>query len=113
MRGQQERRRYAAHPLPPLAGDFAMLNETKYYCPECDEGFDLPKMKSRREFLRAIGATAAAAAVSTSALTTPMRARGAEAAEKPAESLIKELYATLSAEQKAELVLPYDHDSKG
>src|SRR4051812_44881387 len=82
-----------------------MLNETQYYCPECDEGFDLPKLRSRRDFLRAIGATAAAAAVSTSALHT----RAADAPPKPAEALIQELYATLSADQKKELVLPYNH----
>ena len=37
-----------------------MLNETKYYCPECDEGLNLPPMRSRREFLRAIGGAAQA-----------------------------------------------------
>ena len=42
-----------------------MLNETKYYCPECDEGFDLPKIKSRREFLLAAGGAAAVAALAT------------------------------------------------
>src|SRR3954465_1553480 len=109
MRGQQERRGCAAILSPTLAGEIAMLNETKYYCPECDEGLDLPKMRSRREFLQAIGASAAAAAVSTNTF----KVRAEDAAPKPAESLIKELYATLSADQKAELVLPYDHDSKG
>jgi hypothetical protein len=85
-----------------------MLNETKFYCPECDEGFDLPEVKSRRDFLRAIGATGALAAVGTAG-----RARAAEAKTKPAEELIKELYSTYSAEQKAELVLPYDHGTEG
>jgi hypothetical protein len=85
-----------------------MLSETKFYCPECDEGFDLPEVKSRRDFLRAIGATGALAAVGTA-----RAARAAEAKPKPAEELIKELYSTLSNDQKAELVLPYDHGTEG
>src|SRR6186997_2828941 len=85
-----------------------MLNETKFYCPECDEGFDLPKVRSRREFFKAVGGAAAVAAVGA-----PLaRARG-EVAAKPAESLIRELYSTLSADQKKELVLPYDHGTEG
>ena len=84
-----------------------MLNETKFYCPECDEGFDLPEVKSRRDFLRSIGATAALAAMSTAG-----RVRAAEAKPKPAEELIRELYSTLSADQKSELVLPYDHGTE-
>ncbi len=84
-----------------------MLNETKYYCPECDEGFDLPEVKSRRDFLRAIGATAALATIGNRTL------RAAEAKPKPAEELIRELYSTMSSEQKSELVLPYDHGTEG
>jgi len=91
-----------------LPENSAMLNETRYYCPECDEGFELPQVRSRREFLRAIGATAALATVGTSA----RRARG-DAPPKPAETLIRELYSTLSADQKSELVLPYDHGTEG
>jgi hypothetical protein len=79
-----------------------MLNETKYYCPECDEGFELPKVRSRRDFLRSIGATAALATVGGAV----GRVRGADAAPKPAEGLIQELYASLSPDQKDELVLP-------
>jgi hypothetical protein len=85
-----------------------MLNETRFYCPECDEGFDLPEVKSRRDFLRAIGATGAIAAVGAGT-----HARAAEAKVRPAEELVKELYSTLSNEQKAELVLPYDHGTEG
>jgi len=91
----------------PIAGEFAMLNETKFYCPECDEGFALPEVKTRRDFLRAIGATAAVAAVGTGSV------RAAEAKPKPAEELIRELYSTFSADQKNELVLPYDHGTEG
>jgi len=86
-----------------------MLNETKYYCPECDEGFELPKVRSRREFLQAMGASAAVAAVGG----TARRVRAADAPSKPAEELVRELYSTLSSDQKSELVLPYDHGTEG
>lgn len=82
-----------------------MLNQSKYYCPECDEGFELPKMRSRRDFLLAMGATAGVAA----AVPSRGRADDAKAAPKPAEGLIKELHATLSEDQKKALIQPYDH----
>jgi hypothetical protein len=88
-----------------------MLNETRFYCPECDEGFNLPEVRSRRDFFKAMGGAAALAAVGG----TFGRVIGAEtkSSPKPAEELIKELYSTLSADQKAELVLPYDHGTEG
>ena len=82
-----------------------MLRQSKYYCPECDEGFELPKMRSRREFLLAMGAAAGVAA----AVPARGRADDAKASPKPAEGLIRELHATLSDDQKKALVQPYDH----
>ncbi len=82
-----------------------MLRQSKYYCPECDEGFELPKMRSRREFLLAMGAAASVAATATSR----GQADDAKAAPKPAEGLIRELHATLSEDQKKNLIQPYDH----
>ena len=82
-----------------------MLNETPFYCPECDEGFVLPAVRSRRAFLQAVGGAAAIAAVGG-----VRTLRAADAKAKPAEALIKELYATLDASQKKEVALPYDHD---
>jgi hypothetical protein len=87
----------------------AMLNETRYYCPECDEGFVLPKAKSRRDFLQAVGGAAALAAIGGGIRP----ARAADAPAKPAEELIRELYSTLTSDQKSELVLPYDHGTEG
>jgi hypothetical protein len=82
-----------------------MLRQSKYYCPECDEGFELPKMRSRREFLLAVGAAGVAAGLAG-------RARGEEKAAKPSEGLIRELHATLSADQKKALISPYDLPAK-
>jgi hypothetical protein len=85
-----------------------MLNETKFYCPECDEGFELPTVRSRREFLQAMGGVAAVAA--TAGVVAPARADDAAArAPKPAEGLIRELFTTLTPDQKKELVMPFDH----
>jgi hypothetical protein len=86
-----------------------MLNESRYYCPECDEGFELRPIKSRRDFLRGLGGVAAAAALGSA---IPSVLRAADSEPKPAEGLICELYATLSAEQKSQLVRPYDDGGK-
>lgn len=88
-----------------------MLNETRFYCPECDEGFELPKFRGRREFFKAVGGAAALAAVGGT--ISPVRGQESAKKPKPAEELIKELYATLSTDQKNELVLPYDHGTEG
>jgi hypothetical protein len=65
----------------------------------------LPAVRGRRGFLQAVGGAAALAAVGG-----VRTLRAADAKPKPAEGLIKELYATLTPDQKKELVLPYDHD---
>lgn len=70
-------------------------------CPECSGVF---ASTHRRGFLRTVGASAAA-------LVLGNGVRG-EAKVKPAEDLVRELFATLSAEQKKTLVLPWDHGVK-
>lgn len=90
-----------------------MLEFPQPYCPECDdvETTDL----GRRNFLRTVGGTAVTLAALHSipaaprAVATPSLRR----AEKPAEALIKELYASLTADQKPELVYPWDHGAPG
>jgi hypothetical protein len=77
------------------------------YCPECDEAFDFPEPPAvgRRDFIRAVGGAAAAVALTGAA------ARAAAPAKKPrpAEELVRELFAGLSDEQKKRVVLPFDH----
>lgn len=83
-----------------------MLHETQYYCPECDEGLNLPPAPSRRMFLRAaMGATAIAAAAGASRLS----AADEKPKAKPAEALIRELYSGMTPEQKKDLIMPYEH----
>lgn len=78
------------------------------FCPECREAFDFPEAQpvDRRNFLQA-------AAVGTAATLTGVAA--AADSEKPqprkvqpAEELIKELFSTLSDDQKKKLVQDYD-----
>lgn len=86
-----------------------MLRESQYYCPDCDDGLDR-QQPSRREFIKSVGTTGAAllAAGGVSgglAAETPQKKRE----PKPAEGLIRELYTTLSPDQKKELVYPWEH----
>src|SRR5687767_9877773 len=84
-----------------------MLHESKYYCPECDDGLDHPKSHSRRNYMKTVGGAAALAA--SGALSTKLlAAEGAERSPKPAEDLIRELHASLSEQQRKDLVLPWD-----
>lgn len=91
-----------------------MAENQKVYCPECDEQdvavFD------RRAFIRVLGEHAAVlAGVSALAAGAPGLLRAADAAKidskpaRPAEALVKELFAGLSTEQKTDVLLPWDH----
>ncbi|MGE0610464.1 MAG: DUF3500 domain-containing protein [Pirellulales bacterium] len=72
-------------------------------CPECHE-FD------RRGFLGSLGKGALVAGGLAPAAHLAARADEAPAKlEKPAEAMIKELYGTLSDEQKQTLVMPWNH----
>jgi hypothetical protein len=76
-------------------------------CPDCDGGLD------RRDFLRTMGVTAAAAAA-TGGLTvwaTP-RASAAPTPSSAAETAAKELYETLTDEQKKQIAFPWDYKDK-
>lgn len=84
-----------------------MLETPKPHCPECA---DLDQDLGRRDFLRTVGGGAVAlAALGTVPALPRVRAESKARAEKPAEALIKELYASLSSDQKPELVYPWDH----
>jgi hypothetical protein len=96
-----------------------MLHESEYYCPECDEGTDLSvsqmakhaqAAQTRRDFLGSMG-TGAAVLVGGNAVSRAMAddAPAKKRDAKPAEGLIRELHASLSDDQKKQLVLPWDH----
>ena len=91
-----------------------MLNEeSKSFCPECVEPTQTPQAPSnvdRRSFIRVVGGGAAAVAgLGVVGLPKLGRAEDTVKAAKPSEALVKELYASLSADQKKSIVLPWDH----
>ncbi|WP_395736996.1 DUF3500 domain-containing protein [Prosthecobacter sp.] len=79
-------------------------------CPECAEGGSERQSWGRRDFMRVM-AGGAAGMMGGGAL----RAAPAEAPRtvKPAEDMIRELFATLSADQKTAMVRPWDHMTDG
>jgi hypothetical protein len=79
-------------------------------CPDCDAeaGFD------RRDFLRTVGATAAAAATGGVPLFATARAAAAPTPSSPAETAVKGLYETLTDEQKKAVCFDWDYkDGRG
>jgi hypothetical protein len=88
-----------------------MLNESTFYCPECDDGRDRPHVPSRRDFIKTVGGGTVALVAGGVLSTRLLAAEGVEKKPRPAEELIKELYTSLSESQKKELVHPWDHGS--
>jgi Protein of unknown function (DUF3500) len=88
-----------------------MSENLQPYCPECEEHVAEPQVLDRRNFIRVVGESAAVLAVAGTAAAT-VRAdevKPKTATDKQAEDLVKELYSTLSEEQKKNIVLPWDH----
>lgn len=76
-------------------------------CPECATPAAASVGVDRREFIRAVSGSLAAVTVGSTLL--PARRVRAQGTEKPAETLVRELYSTLSDEQKKSLVFAWDH----
>src|SRR5262245_44664198 len=78
------------------------------FCPDC-EGTGYPV--SRREFVRVVGVSAAAAAATTA---LPGRLLAAEGVKAASESLVKKLYDSLTPAQKEEICFAWDYtDDRG
>ncbi len=97
-----------------------MTETPKPFCPECEEPREDLISPDRRDFMRSVGQGAAAllavgglAASARTAHADPLIIRSRVRAEKPAETLVKELFSTLSDDQKEKLVLPWDHRAGG
>jgi hypothetical protein len=100
-----------------------MSEAFKTQCPECNETVDTSDL-DRRDFLRAVGIGTATLAV-TAALPslapslvpavaqTPAPAAAGATAVGQAEGLIRELWGTLTEEQRRTVVKPWDHRSSG
>lgn len=89
------------------------MENSRPYCPECEGLFQQEESLDRRGFIRVVGQSAAVAAALGSVAARPTKLRAEDRPAKPAEGLIRELYATLTPEQKPNVVLPWDHGSEG
>lgn len=90
-----------------------MLRESEFYCPECDNGLDVSPAQNRRQFFQSV--TAGAAAVGVAGVLPQIVSADAPAERRqatPAEGMIRELFGTLSAEQRRNLVYPWDHGNR-
>ncbi|HVL15574.1 MAG TPA: DUF3500 domain-containing protein [Gemmata sp.] len=76
-------------------------------CPECETGAPI----GRRDFLRAVGATAAVAAAAPTALQKARAARAEK--QREAEAMVFELFKTMDSDQRKKLVLPWDYKAGG
>jgi hypothetical protein len=95
-----------------------MSDNPRPYCPECDDQPDQPETLDRRNFIRVVGGSTAALSLAglaggVSLARADETKKTDEKAPKPAEALVKELYASLTDDQKKELILPWDHGSRG
>lgn len=88
-----------------------MNDERSGLCPDCSVTNETGLRDARRAFLRTMGG-GAAALVAAGPLVRRAVAEE-KAAAKPAEGLIRELYGTLTEEQRREVVLPWDHGASG
>lgn len=89
--------------------------EVETLCPECE--LPIEADVARRGFLKAMGAGAAVAlaggTLASKTLAFDEKAPKVRAKAKPAEALIKELFASMNDEQKETLVLPWNHGANG
>lgn len=77
-------------------------------CRDCEQPLGL----NRRQFVQAAGA--AAAAVSVAQVAGPLLAAESETASASSEQLVRNLYESLSSEQKSKLCFPWDYtDDRG
>jgi hypothetical protein len=94
-----------------------MAEITKVVCPECHETVDQSEGLDRRHFLRTVGAGAATLAAGSAlpTLATPVLAQPAAAPvsklQRPAENMVRDLWSGLTANQRTQVVKPWDHRS--
>jgi len=77
-------------------------------CPECAD----PEFKNslgRRDFIRVVGGGVAGVIGASSLAPSLFAAEETAKTTKPAEDLVRELFSTMTGDQKKELVYPWDH----
>ncbi|MBM84378.1 MAG: hypothetical protein CMJ78_27810 [Planctomycetaceae bacterium] len=94
------------------------VEDPRPICLDCVEPFEIvpeltPLTADRRGFLKtAAGVTAGIGALGILNGNAIGEEKKKAKAEKPAEALIKELFSTLSDDQKSKITLPWDHGAK-
>ncbi|MGE3316229.1 MAG: DUF3500 domain-containing protein [Planctomycetaceae bacterium] len=83
--------------------------DSRHHCPDCDRSDSTPV--SRRGFVQAVGASAAAITIAS----LPVRGVAAEKSPQPEpENLVKKLYQSLTPKQKEEICFEWDYsDDRG
>lgn len=85
---------------------------TPQACPDCSEA-TTPAGLRRRSFIRAVASGAVGVVGGSSLLSSAFAAAPEKPrAAKPAEGLVRELFATLTPEQKKAMVLPWNHGAE-
>ena len=88
----------------------AKLGQRVEVCPDCGEMSD---GVSRREFLRSVGMTAAAVGAVSTPLARLVAAPSVEKTQgKPAETYVKLLHDSLTADQRKVMHFPFDHEKR-
>src|SRR5688572_26057450 len=116
--GLSRRKRAVSQPPPFMnprqnspSGKNATSDDGSQICPECSERVWPAAEVDRRHFIRVVAGSAAGIVGGSSLLpkTAVAAAAAVETARtvKPAESLIRELFATLTAEQKLAVMRPW------
>jgi hypothetical protein len=93
-----------------------MSDAPKPFCPECADSFTAPEPIDRRNFIRVLGGSAVTLAAAGSVLGTagtadaivPVNAVRTVRTPHPAEALVRELSASLTAEQRQQIVHPWN-----
>jgi hypothetical protein len=97
-----------------------MRAQSQLDCPECRNHLDPTEDLDRRDFIRTISErTTAVLALGGTAAVTPTlfaadekKTPANDKPAKPAEALVRELAAGLTADQRKQVLLPYDHGAR-
>src|SRR5262245_13441943 len=91
-----------------------MAENEKLYCPHCEEKVEAVEPLDRRGFIRVVRGSTASLVAGGAVLTAVPQVRADAPAQparqaKPAEALIEELYGSMTAQQRRNTVLPWNH----
>jgi hypothetical protein len=100
------------------------MSEQAKRCPECDELVEQDQVVDRRNFIRVVGesaasllavgglAAAAPAVLADGPAAAPQQTPARRTANRPAEEMIRELYNSLTADQRGQVVRAWNHGAE-